>query len=253
VSFSAKIRAVIVEDERVLREELRETVQRLWPELEICAEAKNGVEALDALDMYRPDAIFLDIQMHGMSGLDVAREASGRCHIVFVTAFDEFAVAAFEHGAIDYVMKPFSTERIALAISRLRDRLESSPPNVDLLIERLNSRIAVPKSFLRWINASQGNDYRLITVDEVCYFRSDAKYTRVITASQESLIRKSVRELCTQLDPDVFWQIHRSIIVNLHAVAGVDRDFRGNLSLRMKRRAETLPVSQPYASRFRPT
>lgn len=247
------LRAVIAEDERVLRDELRDRIRAAWPELEICAEVAHGAAALEALESYRPHALFLDIQMPGMSGLEVARRASGRCHIVFVTAFDEYAVAAFEQGAVDYVMKPFSIERIALAVSRLKERVLSAPANVDDLLDRLSTRIARPQPFLRWINASQADEYRLITVAEICYFRSDAKYTRVVTAAQESLIRKSVRELCAQLDPDVFWQIHRSIIVNLNEVAGVHRDFRGNISLRLKRRTETLPVSQPFAFRFRPT
>jgi len=246
-----KPRAVIAEDEAVLREELHAQVTALWPDLSICASVADGHAALAALEAHRPHVLFLDIQMPGLSGIEVARHASGRCHVAFVTAHDEFAVAAFEQGAIDYVMKPFSTERLALTVGRLQARLTTQPANLEGLLESLSLQLARTPAFLRWINASQGNDLRLITVDEVCYFRSDTKYTRVVTTAQESLIRKSVRELVVELDPTVFRQVHRSIIVNLAEVAGVQRDFRGRIHLRLKHRPETLPVSEPYAPLFR--
>lgn len=245
------LRAVIAEDEAVLRDELGARVAALWPELEICAQVADGPAALAALELHRPHVLFLDIQMPGLSGLEVARQASGRCHVVFVTAHDEFAVAAFEQGAIDYVMKPFATERLALAIERLKARLSSQPADLRGMLETLAQRLAGPRVYLQWINASLGSDLRFITVDEVCYFRSDAKYTRVVTAAQESLIRKAVRELATELDPDRFRQIHRSIIVNLGEIAGIQRDFRGRIQVRLKRRPEVLPVSDPYAPLFR--
>lgn len=246
-----KLRAVIAEDEAVLREELRYRVAALWPELEICAQVADGRAALAALELHRPQVLFLDIQMPGLSGMEVARQASGRCHVVFVTAHDEFAVAAFERGAIDYVMKPFATERLALAIERLKARLSSQPADLEGLLETFAQRLARPRAYLQWINASLGSDLRFITVDEVCYFRSDAKYTRVVTAGQESLIRKSVRELADELDPGRFRQIHRSIIVNLGEIAGIQRDLRGRIQVKLKRRAEALPVSDPYAPLFR--
>ena len=245
------LRAVIAEDEAVLRDELRARVTALWPDLEICAQVADGPAALAALELHRPQVLFLDIQMPGLSGLEVARRASGRCHVVFVTAHDEFAVAAFEQGAIDYVMKPFATERLALAIERMKARLSSQPADLEGLLETFAQRIARPRAYLQWINASLGNDLRFITVDEVCYFRSDAKYTRVVTAGQESLIRKSVRELAAELDPDRFRQIHRSIIVNLGEIAGIQRDLRGRIQVKLKRRTEALPVSDPYAPLFR--
>ena len=245
------LRAVIAEDEAVLRDELRARVTALWPELEICAQVADGPAALAALELHRPHVLFLDIQMPGLSGMEVARQASGRCHVVFVTAHDEFAVAAFEQGAIDYVMKPFATERLALAIERMKARLSSQPADLEGLLETFAQRIARPRAYLQWINASLGNDLRFITVDEVCYFRSDAKYTRVVTAGQESLIRKSVRELAAELDPDRFRQIHRSIIVNLGEIAGIQRDLRGRIQVKLKRRTEALPVSDPYAPLFR--
>lgn len=246
-----KPRAVIAEDEAVLRDELRARVATLWPDLEICAQVGDGQAALAALELHRPHVLFLDIQMPGLSGMEVARQASGRCHVVFVTAHDEFAVAAFEQGAIDYVMKPFATERLALAIARMKARLSSQPADLEGLLETFAQRIARPRAYLQWINASLGNELRFITVDEVCYFRSDAKYTRVVTAGQESLIRKSVRELAAELDPDRFRQIHRSIIVNLGEIAGIQRDFRGRIQVKLKRRTEALPVSDPYAPLFR--
>jgi DNA-binding LytR/AlgR family response regulator len=245
------LRAVIAEDEAVLRDELRARVAALWPELEICAQVADGPAALAALELHRPQVLFLDIQMPGLSGLEVARRASGRCHVVFVTAHDEFAVAAFEQGAIDYVMKPFAKERLALAIERIKSRLLSQPADLEGLLETFAQRIARPRAYLQWINASLGNDLRFITVDEVCYFRSDAKYTRVVTAGQESLIRRSVRELAAELDPDRFRQIHRSIIVNLGEIAGIQRDLRGRIQVKLKRRPEALPVSDPYAPLFR--
>jgi DNA-binding LytR/AlgR family response regulator len=244
-------RAVIAEDEAVLRDELQGNIATLWPELEICASVADGQAALAAMQQHRPDVLFLDIQMPGLSGIDVARQASNRCHVVFVTAHDEFAVTAFEQGAVDYVMKPFSLDRLRVAIARLRTRFESPPADLGQVLDRLASQLAHPRAYLRWLNASLGNELRLITVDEVSYFRSDTKYTRIVTASQESLIRKSVRELAAELDPDSFWQIHRSIIVNVAEIARVQRDFRGRIQLQLKHRQETLPVSQPYAARFR--
>lgn len=244
-------RAVIAEDEAVLREELQAHVAVLWPELEIAAVVADGEQALKALVEHRPQVLFLDVQMPGLTGLEVARAASGHCHVVFVTAHDEYAVAAFEQGAVDYVMKPFSVERLRVAIERLRTRLTSPPASLEGLLTTLAEQIGRRRSHLRWINASVGNDLRLITVDEVCYFRSDAKYTRIVTEQQESLIRKPVRELALELDPERFWQVHRSIIVNVAEIARVKRDFRGRIELHLKRRPETLPVSQPYAGLFR--
>jgi DNA-binding LytR/AlgR family response regulator len=246
-----ELRAVIAEDEAVLRDELRARVAALWPELEICALVADGQAALAALELHRPQVLFLDIRMPGLSGMEVARRASGRCHVIFVTAHDEFAVAAFEQGAVDYVMKPFATERLTLAIERMKARLSSQPADLEGLVERFAQRLVRPRAYLQWINASLGSDLRFITVDEVCYFRSDAKYTRVVTPAQESLIRRSVRELSAELDPDRFRQIHRSIIVNLGEIAGIQRDFRGRMQVKLKRRTESLPVSDPYAPLFR--
>ena len=246
----ARLRAVIAEDEAILRDELQTLIEALWPELEIGAAVADGQAALAAVAEVWLHVLFLDIRMPGLSGIEVARHASGRCHVVFVTAHDEFAVAAFEQGAVDYVVKPFSRERLALAIERLKSRLALPPANLEGLLEKLAQQLARPRSYLRWINASLGSDLRLITVDEICYFRSDTKYTRIVTASQESLIRRCVRELVAELDPGYFG-VTRSIIVNAAEIAQVQRDFRGRIQLRLKHRPETLPVSQPYVSLFR--
>ena len=245
-------RAVIAEDEANLREELRETLAVVWPELEVCAEAGDGVQALRALDEFRPDIVFLDIQMPGATGLDVARQASGRCHVVFVTAYDNYAVTAFEHGAVDYVMKPLSAARIAQSVRRLRERLTSKPPDIEGLLEKIAGRLDGKKrEYLRWVTASQAGETRLVTMDEIVYFRSDNKYTLVATADKEALIRISIKELAEQVDPSVFWQIHRGTIVNVGYIAGVTRDLRGHMALRLKRRPETLPVSDTYTHLFK--
>ena len=244
-------RAVIAEDESVLREELKSQIGALWPNLEVAASVADGNAALAALETHHPDILFLDIQMPGLSGIEVARRASGRCHVVFVTAHDEFAVTAFEEGAVDYVMKPVTGRRLGIAIERVKSRLATPPASLEHLLDALARRLSPPRAWLRWINASLGNDIRLITVDEVCYFRSDSKYTKVVTNSQESLIRKPIRELAGELDPDLFWQVHRSIIVNASEISGVQRDFRGRIELKLRHRPELLPVSQPYAARFR--
>lgn len=243
-------KAVIAEDEPLLRAELREALATLWPELTICAEAEDGVEALHAIERYAPDILFLDIQMPGMSGLEVARHVGDKCHIVFVTAYDKYAVAAFEQGAVDYVMKPFSPARLATTVSRLKDKVGSAPANLDGLLQTLLKANAT-KEYLRWITATQGQDLRLITVDEICYFQADNKYTLVVTAQQQSLIRRPIKELMQELDPALFWQIHRGTVINVNAIAGVHRDIGGRLHVKLKERKETLPVSEPYLHLFK--
>jgi len=244
-------RALIAEDEGLLREQLRELLAAAWPELVIVAMAEDGAQALRALEAQRPDVLFLDIQMPEASGLEVARRASGKAHVVFVTAYDQYAVAAFEEGAVDYVMKPLSGARIATAVQRVKQRLQSAPANLTGLLDNLANPPPRQGQYLRWINASHGTDVKLITVDEVCYFQSDTKYTRVVAAKGEGLIRKTIKELVQELDPMTFWQIHRATIVNLNAVATVSRDLQGNVVLKLKDRSETLKVSQPYAHLFR--
>ena len=245
------LKAVIAEDEPVLRSELSRTLAKLWPELVICAEAEDGIEALHALETHAPDVLFLDIEMPGMSGLEVARQASGKCHIAFVTAYDKYAVAAFEQGAVDYVMKPFSPARIATTIARLKQKADSAPANLDCLLKALAEATKGAHEYLRWITASSGKELRLITVDEICYFRADNKYTLVATVDGDSLIRRTIKELIGELDPEVFWQIHRNALVNVNAIAGIHRDVGGHLAIKLKQRQETLTVSVPYVHLFK--
>lgn len=244
-------RAIIAEDEEVLREQLREQLSSLWPELRIVAETEDGIAALHALEDETPDILFLDIQMPELSGLEVARQASGRCHVVFVTAYDKYAIAAFEEGAVDYVLKPFSPARLATTVARLKQHMGAVPARLEGLLQKLAERLNANRGHLRWITAWLGNDVHLITVEEVAYFRADNKYTVVVTPDAETLIRKSIKDLADELDPDLFWQIHRSTLVNVGAIAGVHRDFRGRLRVRLKDRKETLAVSEPYMHRFK--
>jgi DNA-binding LytR/AlgR family response regulator len=245
--------ALVAEDESTLRAELIEQITRLWPELSIVGEASDGVQALRLLDELRPDVLFLDIQMPGATGLDVARQASGRSHVVFVTAYDEHAVAAFDHGAVDYLLKPLQPARLFTAISRVKQRLGSTPNELSSVLDRLAALpgSAPARSYLRWINASVGQSLRLITVDEVLYFAADNKYTRVATRESEALIRKPLKELVEELDPQQFWQIHRSTLVNASAIAGASRDFRGRLQVKLKERGEALLVAESYAHLFK--
>jgi DNA-binding LytR/AlgR family response regulator len=241
-------RAIIAEDEPLLREELAELLASLWPELGIVAETADGIATLQALEKHSPDILFLDINMPGLNGLDVARQASGRCHVVFVTAYDQHTLAAFEQGAADYLLKPVTTARLATTVTRLKERIGRPAPALEGLLRELGGG---QRGFLRWINASHGQTVRVITVEDVCYFQADAKYTRVVTAEGESLIRKPIKELSQELDPASFWQIHRSTIVNVNAIAGVVRDLRGRTQVRLKRREELLAVSDAYTQLFR--
>jgi len=243
--------AIIAEDEPLLRGELKDVLAKLWPQLEIAAEAANGLEAIQAIATVQPDILFLDIQMPGATGLDVARVASGKCHVVFVTAYDNYAVAAFEQGAVDYVMKPFTPARLATAIGRVRERMKSAPANLEALFTVLAERARPAKQFLRWISVAQGRTVRLITTDEICYFQADNKYTQLVTATGQSLIGKTIKELADELDPEVFLQVHRGTIVNINAIAAVHRDLHGRYQVRLKQRTEALQVSASFAHLFR--
>ena len=225
-----------------------ELLGALWPELDIAAHAGDGISALLALATFSPQVLFLDIELPGITGLEVARQASGRCHVVFVTAYDEHAVAAFEQGAADYVLKPANAARLATTVARLKERVDRPAPALDGLLREL---VPARRRYLRWIHASHGQTLRVITVDDVYYFQADNKYTRIVTAEGESLIRKPVKELCEELDPASFRQIHRSAIVNVRAIAGVLHDARGHAQVRLKHRSELLPVSVSYAHQFR--
>jgi DNA-binding LytR/AlgR family response regulator len=250
-------RAVIADDEPLMREQLRSRLSELWPELEIVAEARNGVEAVELVEGHRPEVVFLDIRMPAKTGIEAAREIAaldGRPpEIVFVTAYDQYAIDAFQQGVIDYVLKPAERERLAVTVERLRKRLAEPSPSSDALQQAL-ARLAEklePPSRLKWIQASVGDQIQMIPVDEVLFFVSDEKYTRVQTAQQEALIRKPIKELLAELDPQQFWQIHRSTLINTRAIAGIVRDERGRQLVAVKGRPEKLEVSRSYAHLFK--
>ena len=243
-------RALIAEDEPVLRQEMVELLGKLWPQLQVVETVGDGVSALRALNEHEPDVVFLDIQMPGLSGVEVARRAAGRCHFVFITAYDQYAVSAFDQGAVDYVLKPVTAGRLSTAVARLKERLASPPRDLSRLLSQLGSP-AGGRAHLRWISASSGEAVRLITVEEVAYFRADNKYTLVMTGDGESVIRKTIKELLEELDPDAFWQIHRSTVVNVSAIDSVVRDMGGRVQVKLRNRKELLPVSETYAHLFR--
>jgi DNA-binding LytR/AlgR family response regulator len=245
------ITAILAEDEAVLRDELREMLAAQWPELDVVGEAADGAAALRLVAETTPAIAFLDIEMPGASGIEVARRIGGKCHVVFVTAYDRYAVAAFEEGAVDYVMKPFSAARLDATIARLKARLSSPPADLTGLLQTLAQSLSQRKDYLRWITAGQGDSVRLITVDEICYFRADHKYTLVVTPDTQALIRRPLKALAEEVDPNAFWQIHRSALVSVREVAGVNRDARGHLTVRLKHRAETLPVGESYVHLFK--
>jgi DNA-binding LytR/AlgR family response regulator len=249
--LTARATALVAEDEPLLREEIVELLRKLWPELEIVGETDDGVTALQRLNERKPTVTFLDIQMPGMTGLEVAKQAAGRTHCAFITAYDQYAIAAFDQGAVDYVMKPISAGRLATTVQRLKERVGSAPADLSNMLADLARQKAESKTYLRWVNASVGTTIKLITVEEICYFRADTKYTLVATSTAESLIRKPIKELVDELDPNMFWQIHRSTLVNVNAIAGVSRDIRGHLQVKLKQRNEHLPVSEAYNHLFR--
>jgi len=250
--MSTRVRAVIADDEPLLRAQLRSRLTRLWPGLEIVHEMENGKEIDRVLEEHSPSLFFLDIHMPGVNGLEAARAIDGRAHVVFVTAFDQYAVEAFERGAIDYVLKPFNEERLAVTCERLKARLSERPPRLEELVESIAARLgAAAGEHLRWIKASVGNNVRLIPVEEVLFFQSDEKYTRVVTGEAEALIRKPIRELLDELDPARFWQIHRATIVNVDHIAAVRRGLKDQAEISLKGRDETLVVSRAFTHLFK--
>lgn len=241
--------ALIAEDEPLLREQLKRRIAEAWPELAISIEAGNGADAVSAFEVQPTDIAFLDIRMPGMTGLDVARAIGDRAHIVFVTAYDEYAIAAFEEGAVDYLLKPVTPERLAKVVVRLKARLSTPPLDLDTLLHRLASREG--NTHLKWIRASLGAALRMLPVEDVIFFQAEDKYTKVVTADGEALIKKPIRELFDELDPEAFWQIHRSTIVSLRAIAKVERDWRDQPVISLKGRPEKLVVSRTFAHRFK--
>jgi len=249
--------AILAEDETLLRTALRDLLARVWPELEIVADCEDGASALEAISEHHPDIAFLDIRMPGLSGLEVAEaaaEASPQTQVVFTTAYDQYAIDAFERGAVDYLLKPITEARLTATMQRLQTRAAPRATDAAALSQLLRDVMLQPGTRaepLTWITASNGRETRLIMVDDVAYFRADSKYTIAMTADGEALLRKPIRELAAVLDPAVFKQIHRSTIVNLRAVASIVRDDTGKGTLRLKQRPETLVVSQPFMTLFR--
>jgi DNA-binding LytR/AlgR family response regulator len=243
--------ALLAEDEPLLADELADLLQVLWPQLQIVARAGDGVAALNAIEAQTPDLAFLDIHMPLLTGVEVARRVAGRCHVVFITSYDQHALEAFEAGAIDYVLKPPTAARLVTAVQRLKERLRQPPPDLRRALEGLGQKASAAPRYLQWINASRGAAVRLITVEEILYFKSDQKFTLVVTPDAQALIKKTIRELTDELDPTMFWQVHRSTVVNVYAIDSVIRDDRGNLTLRLKNRGESLAVSEAYTHLFR--
>lgn len=243
--------AVIAEDEPLIRREIRNMLEHLWPELAILAEVGDGVEALSALERLRPDVFFLDIQMPGVGGLEVAQRLNGRAHVVFVTAFDQYAVAAFEQGALDYVLKPISLPRMQLAIDRVRARFSEPPADLHRIAELLKELAPPESKYVKWLTVPHGAELRVVAAAEICYLRADQKYTTLVTPHGSFLLTSSLRQMKEKLDPQAFWQIHRSIVVNVGAIDRIYRTFRGALEVKVKGRDELLPVSAAHAHLFR--
>lgn len=255
--------ALIADDEAPMRDLLRARLQAVWPDLRIVAEAANGVEAVELGERHRPDIAFLDIRMPGLSGIEAARRLYPHSHIVFATAYDQYALDAFEQGALDYLLKPVTAERLATTCARLRTRMQAraqapaeAPQEIGQQLARLaslleNKGTQKPKSgYLRWIQAQVGSSLRMVSTREVLFFQSDEKYTRVQTATSEFLIRKTLKELLDELDPEEFWRVHRSTLVRVDAIAEVARDGRGRQMLKLKNYAGELEVSRNHSYLF---
>ena len=275
------VRALIADDERLMREQLRARLAEVWPELQIVAEAKNGQEALQLTEQHHPELVFLDIRMPGMTGVEAARAIAQLptfddapdgwpgCEVVFITAYDQYAGEAFEQGAVDYVLKPAERERLTVTVQRIKKRLAQrgaesagddsgagvgtgSGVNMQQLLQQLSRQMnpgAAPP--LRWIQATVGQSIQMIPVEDVLFFISDEKYTRVQTATLEALIRKPIKELLDELDANQFWQIHRSTLINTRAIAGVSRDMRGRQLVSVKGHPEKLEVSRSFTGLFK--
>ena len=254
-STSAAPTAVIADDERLMREQIIDRLKEAWPELQIVGEASNGNEAIAIVQSEEPDIVFLDIRMPGMDGIQAAQALAGRVHVVFVTAHDEYAISAFEHGAIDYLLKPPEPQRVALTCERLRARLKQAPDPMNDLLAQLSQRLGAggvkPREYMRWVQASVGANIRMIPTSDILFFRAEDKYTRVQTERFEALIRKPIKELIDELDPDEFWQIHRSTVVRVDAVEQVSRDFRGRQIVHVKGSEQKLEVSRSFNHLFK--
>jgi len=255
--------ALIADDEPLLREALARQLSQAWPELDVVAQARNGREAVKQFEALRPDVCFLDVHMPGLSGVEAAHRIGRRAHLVFVTAYDQYAVQAFAQGVLDYLVKPVEEERLAETVARLKERLQAAQPatNTEALLQQLAAQLALlqrsaaPPS-LQWLRAQVGPTLRMIPVEEIDYLRSDAKYTRVAWRGDggqpaEALVRLALKELVAQLDPAQFAQVHRSVVVNLRAISHVTRGDNETADIHLKGRKEVLPVSRSYLHLFR--
>ena len=250
--MSGRVSAVIADDEPLLRAQLRSRLTRLWPELDVVHEMQDGRDVESVVRQHAPALFFLDIHMPGVNGLEAARAIGDRAHVVFVTAFDQYAVEAFEQGAVDYVLKPFDEDRLLITIERLKARVGTRPSRLEDLVQSLAARLGPRVSdHLRWIKASVGQNVRLIPVEEVLFFQSDEKYTRVVTCDGEALIRKPIKELLDELDPAKFWQVHRATIVNVDHIASVKRGLKDQAEISLRDHAETLVVSRAFTHLFK--
>src|SRR5450631_3508432 len=249
--------AVIADDERLMRDQIIASLKQAWPELVIVGEASNGREAVAMVQSEEPDIVFLDINMPGMDGIQAAKALAGQVHVVFVTAHDQYAITAFEHGAVDYLLKPASAdpERVALTCERLRARLKQAPDPMNDLLAQLSQRLGAgglkPREYMRWVQASVGANIRMIPTSDILFFRAEDKYTRVQIQGLEALIRKPIKELIDELDPDEFWQIHRATVVRVDAIAQVSRNFRGNQIVHLKGSELKLEVSRTFNHLFK--
>lgn len=247
--------AVLIEDEALPRAGLRERLGQLWPELRIVGEAEDGLQGLALVHAQRPDIAFVDIRLPGLGGLELAQAVGSALHLVFVTAYDQHALKAFEQGAVDYLLKPLQPVRLAQTVQRLRQRLQSAPPDLTRLLQQLQSPQADVEPAraepLRWLQVGQGEHLRLVTVADVLFFRAETKYTQVVTRTGTWWIRLSLKELLAQLDPQQFWQVHRNAIVNLAQVDWVERSALGRMLIHLKEHDDTLSVSQSFQARFR--
>jgi DNA-binding LytR/AlgR family response regulator len=246
--------ALVVDDERLMREQIIGRLKAAWPELVIIGEAGNGREAIAMVQSLEPDIVFLDINMPEMDGLKTAQALAGRAHLVFVTAYDQYAIRAFDHGAVDYLVKPVEPERVALTCRRLRERLELKPDTMNELLEELSQRLgggSLKRDYLHWVQASVGANIRMIPTSDILFFRAEDKYTRVQTPGFEALIRKPIKELLDELDPNEFWQIHRATVVRVDAIAQVSRNFSGKQIVHLKGSDEKLEVSRTFNHLFK--
>ena len=247
--------AVVADDERLMRVQIIDRLKEAWPELSIVGEASNGHEAVAIVQSLQPDIVFLDVSMSGMDGIQAARALAGQVHVVFVTAHDQYAISAFEHGAVDYLLKPADPERVALTCERLRARLEQVPDPMNDLLGRLSERLGAgalkPREYMRWVQASVGANIRMIPTRDILFFRAEDKYTRVQTLGFEALIRKPIKDLIDELDPNEFWQIHRATVVRVDAVEQVSRNFRGHQVVHVKGSEEKLEVSRSFNHLFK--